>query len=80
MQDLINQSIEGRSEISISQNGNENKESNKNFKKRKIFKKDNLCPYHNCLKRYSSRIALNCHLRKRHQVPSKYIRISNVRP
>jgi len=34
---------------------------------KKIFKKNLLCPFEDCNKRYSSNIALNAHLRKRHQ-------------
>lgn len=34
---------------------------------RKALQKHLVCPYEGCEKRYSSRIALNCHLRTKHE-------------
>lgn len=35
---------------------------------KKIFKKDHNCPHVNCVKKYSSKIALNAHIKKKHHI------------
>lgn len=38
---------------------------------KKKFKKVITCPYDDCGRRYSSKIALNCHIRTKHNVKSE---------
>ena len=38
----------------------------KNIKK--FFKKDLICPQNNCTRKYSSKIALNAHIKKKHHI------------
>ena len=43
---------------------------------KKGYSKDKACPHHNCCKRYSSRIALNAHIKKAHRAasdPDEYV-------
>jgi len=42
-----------------------------NEKKKKILKKSVNCPYQNCNHKYSSKIALNCHIRIKHSVKTE---------
>ena len=38
---------------------------------KKKFKKAIMCPNYDCGRKYSSKIALNCHIRNKHQCPNE---------
>ena len=57
VQSMSNQNAEGM---------NENQNGTENTIHRRALRKHLICPYEQCDRRYSSQIALNCHLRTKH--------------
>lgn len=42
--------------------------ASKSKREKKYYKKDHICPQNNCTRKYSSKIALNAHIKKKHHI------------